>query len=63
MMPKDILVKNPFGNHIMLSNLISDYEKFKLSTDKNISESGPGSTSMPREEWLKATEKILKKFI
>lgn len=46
----------------MLSTLINDFERIKISNDKTITESGPGSTSMDRKEWLKATEKILNKF-
>lgn len=59
---KDILVKNPFGNHTMLSSLISDYERVKKSNDKVVTEIGPGSTEMDKNDWLIETEKILKKY-
>lgn len=59
---KDILVKNPFGNHTMLSNLVSNYNRIQKSNDKTVTEIGPGSTEMIREDWLKEAEKVIKKF-
>lgn len=59
---KDILVKNPFGNHTMLSSLEAQFEKVKSNRDEFVSEVGPGSTSMTKDDWLKATANTLKKF-
>ncbi len=59
---KDILVKNPFGNHTMLSTLKANYNKVKSSDESIVTEIGPGSTSMTKDDWLKAAEKVIKKF-
>lgn len=60
---EDILIKDPFGNHTKLSSLKRHFENILNSTDKMIYKAGPGSTCMNRDDWLKAAENNLKKFI
>lgn len=56
---KENLVKNPFGDSVLLSQLKKDYDKIKKSSKKEVF-SAQKDKSMSKEDWLKKAEKVLK---